>query len=302
LAAGSSKEQIVILPPNANGLANQSNPAKADPTGDQAGKPVPEGIADVLLLVRILAAYGRHLAAIIPQRGLWRGFATVARFLAAVTMSDTIARIHRGILRAVALERVLLQCAARSRDLKPLASRVHKPRSADAPDTAWQAASDITWAWEPPAAPQPIEAPVAQESTDEPSHFSHRRPLWLDTLPSLAELEKEVRRRPVGRTITAICLDLGVSPTLCAGWFWDRLFQAMTDYRGSVVSVMQTLRRREKQFDKDDWKRPRLPLPERTREGVRQVLGFFIGEPPVDPFRLAASPYPAAALGTGPPL
>jgi hypothetical protein len=33
-----------------------------------------------------------------------------------------------------------------------------------------------------------------------------------------------------------------------------------------------------------------------TRDEIRQILGFFIGEPPVDPFCA-----PAEVLATGPP-
>ena len=35
------------------------------------------------------------------------------------------------------------------------------------------------------------------------------------------------------------------------------------------------------------------------RDAIRQVLGFFIGEPPVDPF--ATAPGQTEALATGPP-
>jgi hypothetical protein len=124
-------------------------------------------------------------------------------------------------------------------------------------------------------------------------------------------MEQEVRRRPLGRSLAAICLDLGIAPSLCAGWFWNRLFQAMMDYRGSIPGVMRELRRREAQFEREDWKHKHLSPAEQTRDGVRQVLGFFIGEPPVDPFRpeeslypevlYPGSLYPASASGTGPP-
>ena len=82
-------------------------------------------------------------------------------------------------------------------------------------------------------------------------------------------------------------------------------------YLASLTGMLVELHRREAQFDKEDWKHPRLPLPETSNEGVRRVVGFLIGEPPPDPFQpdalhYAAIPYPAAdlcpaAAGTGPP-
>jgi hypothetical protein len=125
----------------------------------------------------------------------------------------------------------------------------------------------------------------------------------------MALLEAEVRRRPIGRTIADICRDLGIAPTLCTGSFWNRLFLAIHAYRGSVGNLVLEMRQREKQFDHDHWRHPNLALPEQTREAVCRVLGFPIGEQPVDPFRpapaggaMAAAPYsPVAAVATGPP-
>ena len=38
-------------------------------------------------------------------------------------------------------------------------------------------------------------------------------------IPALKELEAQVRRRSVGRTITDICMDLGVTASACEGGF-----------------------------------------------------------------------------------
>ena len=103
----------------------------------------------------------------------------------------------------------------------------------------------------------------------------------------MAQLDAEVLRRPIGQSIVAICRDFGISPSLCEGSFWNRVFMAIHSYRGNVSNVVLEMQRREKRFDKDYWKHPNLPLPEQTREGIRRVLGFRIGETPVDPFRPA---------------
>jgi hypothetical protein len=43
-------------------------------------------------------------------------------------------------------------------------------------------------------------------------------------------------------------------------------------------------------------------LAEETRTGIRRVLGFLIGETPVDPFAVVAGPGAlVAAAATGPP-
>ena len=115
-------------------------------------------------------------------------------------------------------------------------------------------------------------------------------------------IDAEVRRSPVGRTIAAICRDFGISPSLCDGTFWNRLFDAIRLYRGSLASLVLEVRRRERRFEKEEWKHPGLEWPEETREGIRRVLGFLIGEDPVDPFAVAAAPGAGvAAAATGPP-
>ncbi len=281
-----------------------------DPARDRDGRPVPERIAEILDIAGILAAYGRHLADTIEHRAVWRGFATIAQFFGTAVIAVILPHLRRGIMRAVALERVLLARAARRRDLVILAPRVHAPRAAapPAPPPA-----------EPPpeplgasaAEPPPAEAPPAQPPARPVRPIGLREPLTLDTMPSMEDIEAEVRRRPVGQTIADICRDLGVAPTLCEGGFWNRLFDAIRWYRGSLGNVVLDMRRREKLLEKEQDKHPNLGLPEQSREGVRRVLGFLIGEPPVDPYRPVAAPAaqapvaapraPVAAAATGPP-
>jgi hypothetical protein len=115
-------------------------------------------------------------------------------------------------------------------------------------------------------------------------------------------IEAEIRRRPIGRTIAAICRDLGISPSLCEGAFWNRLFDAIRLYRGNFASLVLEVKRREQLFEKEEWRHPELELPEETRDGIRRVLGFLIGETPLDPFAVLAAPGVAvAAAATGPP-
>jgi hypothetical protein len=71
----------------------------------------------------------------------------------------------------------------------------------------------------------------------------------------------------------------------------------MNCFGGSVVTLMRQKSRREQAFAQQldrirdsnwDWLRLK-------RDALRQILGFFIGEPPVNPLE------PAAAIATGPP-
>jgi hypothetical protein len=289
----------------------RSAPATADlsppsaPQKDRPGKPTPERIAEILTVVSILATYGRHLAETLEHRAVARGFATIARFFGTVTIDTILAHVYRGVMRAIVLERMLLARAARGRDLRILPPRKpsrREPPATDAPDPAQTAASA------PPEALTPEQHAAAQEAAAlEAEAWLARRiartePLTLDTLPTMAAIEAQVLRSPVGRTIVAICRDFGISPLLCDGMFWNRLFDAIRLYRGSVPSLVLEVKRREKRFDKEEWKHPGLELPEESRVGIRRVLGFCIGESPVDPAAVLAGPgAPVAAAATGPP-
>ena len=113
-------------------------------------------------------------------------------------------------------------------------------------------------------------------------------------MPTLEELERQVRRRAVGRTITDICRDLAVVPGLCTPAFWNALFEFMHCFGGDVVKLMREKTSREQAFIREQdrkidssWDWLRLKPDE-----IRQVLGFYIGEPPT---------LPTEALATGPP-
>ena len=240
----------------------------------------------------------------LEQRAVARGFATIAQYFSTVAIDTILAHIHRALMRAIALEGMLLLRAARGHDLQILAPRIPSPRqppAKDAPTPAPQADQA------PPGALTPEPDAVAQAAARKAEARLARRiaasqPLTLATLPSMEAIEAQVRRSPVGRTIAAICRDLGVAPSLCDGAFWNRLFDAMRMYRGSLASVVLEMVDRAQRFEKEEWKHPGLELPEVTRDAIRRVLGFRIGETPVDPFAVVAAPGArVAAAATGPP-
>jgi hypothetical protein len=92
-------------------------------------------------------------------------------------------------------------------------------------------------------------------------------------------------------------------PDLCTGAFWNGLFEIMHYFGGrGVVTVMREKIRREQAFiqEQDRKQDSSWDWVNQTRDAIRQALGFFIGETPVDPF--AQSPTPGTtAVATGPP-
>jgi hypothetical protein len=278
--------------------AAAATPCPASPPDPQPDRPgetvpartIPERIAALLHTVRILLGYGRHLAETAQHRSASPDFNPIAACFGTGRLYAILAHLQRGILRATALENVLLTRAARGRDIGCVASR---ERPAAAPPVPA----------DPPAPAQPADAPVARKRVPPPS-----RPAgWNDPelfMPTLEELEAQVRRRPLGRTLVEICLDLAVVPGFCTGPFWNALFDGIRSYGGSVGTLMQTKARREEAFSREQDRKPgsNWDWQKLGREGLRRALGFCIGEaadPPFDPLpQLSAA---AAALATGPP-
>ena len=116
-------------------------------------------------------------------------------------------------------------------------------------------------------------------------------------IPTPEELDAEVRRRPLGRTILSICMDLAVIPSFCTGPFWNQIFDTLNNYGGSFTTLFKIREYRETSFQKERDKKPdtwsfawKFPPP----ETVRQVLGYMIGEAvisdPFDPLLATAPP------------
>jgi hypothetical protein len=240
-------------------------PSLRDPKPDLPGRTIPAGIAALLHTVRILLGFGRHLAEAAKQRSASTDFNAIAVCFGTGRVYAILAHLQRGILRATALQTVLRARAARGRDIQFAAPR---ERATAAPAVAA----------DPPAEPPP-EARVTRKSVPRPS-----RPAgWNDPelfMPTLEELEAQVRRRPIGRTLVAICLDLAVVPAFCTGPFWNELFDSIRLRGGSIAALMQEKTRREKAFSREqdrkvgsswDWQGM-------GREALRRVLGSLIPE------------------------
>jgi hypothetical protein len=255
-----------------------------DPPQDQPGTiaPMPEHIAFILHAVRILLGYGRHLLSTVRHRAAAPTFPTIAACFGTANLSTIMAHLNRGILRAAALQRFLLARAATGRDI---AMATRRTRTDEEPSPAPADAQPEQPA-DQPAAPKPVPRSSLPVGSDDPELF----------MPTPEDLDRQVRRRAIGRTIAEICNDLAVVPGLCTSSFWNGVFEIMHYFGGDgVATVMREKSRREQTFIREqdrkldstwDW----LQL---KRDEIRERLGFLIGEPPVDPF--------AAALATGPP-
>ena len=298
--------------PNAAGRASQS-----DPQPDRQGWRAPARIAEVHAILVILNTYAGHLYDTIQHRAVARGFATIAQFFGTAATGTIIAHLCRGMMRCHALSRLLQARAARGHDLAILARRGparHEP-AGNASDPPPAAAPPPPPTLTPEDEATARAAAAARAEARIARRIADSQPLTFATLPSMAQIEAEVCRSTVGRSIVLICRDLGVSPALCEGAFWNRLFDAIRWYGGSLAQVVLEMKRRERVFEKQELDRnPALGWPEQTREGMRRVLGFFIGEKPVNPFiqaveagaRMAAAlgvpgSVPGAAAATGPP-
>ncbi len=236
-------------------------PASAKP------RPIPGRIGAVLRVLATLITHARHFAATVATRVNAPEFATAAVLFGTYDLPTIRLRVQRGMLRALALQEYLLARAARGCNLR--------------------------FAWPPPVEIQPHHRPPAKPARAKPSAPRRPRrpePAMLDEsdprafrIPSPEELAAEVRRRPVGRTMTYICMDLGLAPGLCDGDFWCHVEKIFRHYGGSITRLYKVRERREKTFlrerdrDPDTWHIDWRDLRPST---VRIALGCRFGEPP----------------------
>ena len=241
--------------PHAEHTAGLSTPP--DPPQDRPDGYMPGHTGNVLTVLHVLLAYARHISLTLDQRRVRWGFSVFAQFFGTAQLPVIRARLARGILRIMALQRVLFGRAMRGRDIR-FPNRERTPPK-------------------PPAPPAPGDAPQPPRRKLVRRRYLDTTP-DLDSLPTLAQLEAEIRRRGVGATLTDICRDLGISPSLCQGNFWSALMSYIMWCRGNLPSLVKDLRRQADAFDKIVDRTPPLCFPDLTRDGVLGMLGFLIGE------------------------
>ncbi len=274
-----------------------NRPVSSDPTPDRTGEPVaaatiPQRLAALLHVVRVLLGHGRRLVETVPERAANVEFAALAGVCGTYNLATILARLQRGILRAMALERYLLARALKGREIGFVYARERrqaKPAAepSEGEPASGEAANDVPGGRAEPAQPGDGEKAPKRPAFD-PDDLR---------IPTPEELDAEVRRRPLGRTVLAICLDLAVIPSFCTGPFWNQISDTLMNYGGSFPTLFKTRQHRETSFQKERDKKPetwsfdwKFPPP----ETVRQVLGYMIGEAvisdPFDPLLATAPP------------
>jgi hypothetical protein len=254
--------------------APSKQPPGTNPSGPNqpgAARPLLGRIAAVLRVISTFVTYGQYLTVTAPARIAAPQFGTVAGVFGTYNLEIILFRIKRGIRRALALQRYLLARSARGRDLRfswrPTVEQHHLP----------------------PPAPRAKPASPRRKPRKEPSVLPDDD-LRAFYLPSDAELDQEVRRRPVGRTMTYICLDLGIVPGFCASEFVNQWINVLRRYGGSLDRLARVRERRRESFERERDRRPETwywNWRDLREPFVREALGLLIGEPPD-----SASPIP----------
>ena len=230
-------------------------------------RPIPGRIGAVLNVVAVLIAHARYFAATVATRASLPEFAVAAVLFGTYDIPTIRQRMQRGLLRALALQQYLLARAARGCNLR----------------FCWPPRVELQPHHRPPA--KPARAPSAKPRAPrrpEPALLDDADPDALH-LPTPEELAAEVRRRPVGRTIALICMDLGLAPGLCDGDFWTQVYKTLRRYGGSLGQMYKVRGRREKTFQRERDKRPdtwHIDWRDLRPSTVRLALGCKFGEPP----------------------
>ena len=189
--------------------------AEADPPDPPQDRP-PAAQTDhrstgfLLGLVRKLIDYARQLAAPLQQHPPITSLPCFPRYPGAVDIAPILARILRGLHRALALEARLLRRPDRGGE-KPASTSPSAPRR--------------------PRAARPAGRP-ADDSDPDPA-----RP------PTLAEIAEHDRHRPVGAVLVDICGDLDILP---AHPLWRDLQMAIIMNGGSLLTVLKNRLKRSR--------------------------------------------------------
>src|ERR1700744_6108667 len=141
--------------------ASPPDPQPDPPGQTMSGRTMPARIAAMLHTVRVLLGFGRHLAETAKHRSAGTDFNAIAVSFGTSRLYAILAHVQRGLLRAAALERVLLARAARGRDIQFVFPR---ERATAATTTT----ATIPTPGYPPAAEPPAD-PSAMQSAEPPA-------------------------------------------------------------------------------------------------------------------------------------
>jgi len=214
-----------------------------------------------------LIAHARHFAATATTRVAAPEFATAAAVFGTDHLPTILHRMQRGLLRALALRDYLLARAARGHNLR----------------FAWPPRVELQPHHRPPAKPAPAPRTERRRpSRPDPALLGPDDP-GASRMPTPEEFAADVRRRPVGRSIAYICMELGIVPGLCDGAFWNQVERILRRYGGSLGRIYQVRAQREDTFQRERDRRPdtwHIDWRDLRPSTVRLALGCLIGEPP----------------------
>ena len=236
---------------------------RTEPTVALKTPAIPGRIAAFLGMVRVLLGYGKHLDTVLPDRTNHRHFPNLAIGFGTLDLRRILAHVQRGILRAMVLQKYLLARASQGRDIAP--TPIHgpaKPEDIEAFKLKLRAPRDNS---------KPRARPV--DANDRRHYF----------VPEMHELEIQVRRRSIARSISDICLDLGITPSACDGSFWAEIAEVFRDFGGDFAAYCEVRRRRTETFEKERTKLPDIGacrIWDAPKEAIRDLLGYLVGESP----------------------
>jgi len=227
------------------------------PDADRVGPAMPENLARLLYIVRLLLDCGRRFPAIIERSAAARDFRLFSAVFATSKLPVILAHIHRGVLRAAALESLLLGRAATGRDVAATPPATHPAPAAHA---------------NPHPCDEPFPAQVARLTAERAQYDTSVDP---NNLVTAAQIEAEVRARPIGRTIADIRRDLGIVAIMCTNEFWDTMVDAIASYQdGAAAETLDAT----------------LPEPEPPPQQAEE-------DPHPEPINRSPIPYPRPAPG-----
>jgi hypothetical protein len=233
-------------------------------------------IGAVLKVLATLILHARTFAANAKTRVAVPEFATAAALFGTYDLATIQLRMRRGLLRALALRDYLHARARRGGSLR----FAWKPRVELPPNHPFRLAQEAKKA---ERAKQP-RRPRAKPRGPDPALLDPDDPRAY-YMPTPEEFAAEVRRRPIGLTITYICLDLGIAPGLCKGDFWYNLERTFRRYGGNLDRMYKVRFKREITFEKERDRRPdtwHIDWRDLRDATVRRALGYLIGELPLD--------------------
>jgi hypothetical protein len=293
------------------------------PAANRVGPVMPENLTRLLIIVRTLLHFGRHFTALIDRRADRRGFWLFSAVFGARKRAVMRASLHRGLLRAAALEALLLSRAATGRDvtaprltpavtgrdvsvavrLAPAATgrdvtaaRLARTTSGD-DVTAATACLTRTTSGAAPTHPcnEPFRVQIERLGAERARHDAPVDPRH----PATAEaIEAEVLARSIGRTIADIRRDLGIVAMMCTTAFWDAMTDAIAGYQDGTAA---------ERLDASPLPEPEL-MPQQAGAAAEQQRDASAAEKPGDNCATAqldqrASLYPLrpsqCALGSG---